>query len=176
MVPNKPPPIPSLDRLVDELEDIELNGKESAKHLLAMLVDGHNKQNAGIAAINVTLRTMAENFDEVWKFARDANRRAEANERRIAQVRQDMAKQGLKVEQTGSFIIGDIREEALLAQMFQEWKTNKSDMRRLRYSLREKIWFLAIVIAVALMGAGVTVAVYEIAHRGPSIPTLPGAP
>lgn len=187
MVPPKfpmPPPLPSLDYLSDEgLEDIDPNGHESVKSILARLVDSNNHQSKAILAQNRVLREIGEQIAETWKLSRDAHQRSQNNERnilqeskRLTQLKEDAAKTGMNVQRTGSFQLDDIQQEMAQRQMVDEYRRNKSSWRRLKYSLWEKMLFAGILLAAILMGAGCTVVIYEIMKKGPSIPSLPGGP
>jgi hypothetical protein len=171
--PIRPPQVPGLEELRD-LEDIKPNGRENARHLLGVLVDQSNEQNAGIRAINKTLRGIAERYDEVWQYARDAHKRSEANEKRVAVLRQTVEKSGLEVPPTGSFIIppavAEVVESHARRKLVEARK--EDERRRLVFSIKEKLVIAGIFVALILLGAGATVVIYEIKLHGPSVPTL----
>lgn len=183
--PPLPPALPSLSELDDDLEDITPDGHASAKHLLAQLVESNNRQNHAIIAQNRVLREIADQFHEAWTFARDANIRSQSNERRITEVdqrlsrlKEDVARSGLEVQATGSFIIPP--DVAAVVESHARRKVVEAqaaeDRRKIIFSVKEKLWIAAVFAGLVLLGAGCTVVIYEVAHRGPSIPTLPGAP
>jgi hypothetical protein len=176
--PPLPPALPALADLIDDLEDIDVNGQASAKHLLAQLVEGYNQQNHAIIAQNRVLREIAEQFHEAWKFARDANIRSTTNEQRTIQLKQDVAKAGMDVQPTGSFVIPPDVAEVVASHARRKIveAQEKDDNRRLWWSLKEKFIFVGIVVLAMLLAAGCTVVIYEVMKRGPSIPTLPGVP
>lgn len=167
-----PPKLPaSFDGLLDDLDDVDINGEKSARLALAHLADAINKQRVAIVAQNRCIRDVGEYMTEIWRYARDANRRSEENEKRTVALKSAVLRAGQHVESTGSIDLSKLPSG--VKRVVESHERDLEDRRKLVFSIKEKLVIGAIVTALILMAFGAAYVVFTVAHRGPAaIPTL----